>query len=495
MPREESAPALEPYDIVAEAYAPVRDEVEAELPTVAGRFPDALDGVLFRNGPGALEMGADRYRHPFDGDGMILRFDIAGGRVRYRNRYVATRERVHELRAGRSLYRGFGTNLPGGFVRNALRLRFKNAANTSVQWHGGRLLALWEGGLPHALDPATLETRGRFDFDGALRPPRWALLDRLLAPELPFSAHPKIDPRTGDLFNFGTLVGARNRLVIHRIDRRGVFREKRWLNLDALPFVHDFVLTERHFVFFLPPVEFDVPRALLGLKSPVEALRQAPGSPTRVLVVPRDGGPVRTFEARAGFVFHFANGFERGHRLVIDGARMPRYDGGTIDIRDPSSLRNRTLFEAVPTRYEVDLVSGLVTESQLSDTQVELPTIDPRRVGDEHTQIYAIARSPGSKSPLHGAIARLVPETGMVVLRSFEPDLPSEPIFVPRAPDAPEGEGYLLAVIYRAHARRSDLVCLDATTLDEVAVAALPHAIPPGFHGCFVRRGGLSGAC
>ena len=60
--------------------------------------------------------------------------------------------------SGRMLYRGFGTNLPGGFFANALRMRFKNAANTSVVWHGGKLLALWEGGLPHRLDPTTLDT-------------------------------------------------------------------------------------------------------------------------------------------------------------------------------------------------------------------------------------------------------------------------------------------------------------------------------------------------
>ena len=70
-------------------------------------------------------------------------------------------------------------------------------------------------------------------------------------------------------------MGAVNRLVIYRIDRHGELRERRFLRLDTLPFVHDFVLTERHLVFFLPPVRFDIPRAVLGLQFPNRALTPA----------------------------------------------------------------------------------------------------------------------------------------------------------------------------------------------------------------------------
>jgi all-trans-8'-apo-beta-carotenal 15,15'-oxygenase len=436
-------------------------------------------------------MGSDRYTHPFDGDGMITRFDLSGGRVGYQNRFVATRERLEELSQGRMLHRAFGTNVPGGLRKNVLRMRFKNAANTNVVWHGGRLLALWEGGLPHAIDPDTLGTIGRFDFEGALRPGRFALLDRLVAPELPFAAHPRIDPETGDLFDFGTLMGAANRLVIYRIDRHGALRERRFIALDTLPFVHDFVLTARHLVFFLPPVRFDIPRALLGVESPVEALRHDKGKPTRILLVPRDGGPTRTLATRGGFVFHFANGFEKGDRITIDGARMSEFDGGTIDVRDPDKLRVQTIFEALPTRFEIDLAKGSVSETRLGEHTIELPTIDTRRTGAEHSVFFSIARKPGDVSPLHHALARTHPRGVPAVLRSFEPDLPGEPIFVPRTPDAAEGDGFLLSLVYRAVARRTDLVCLDATTLETVAVAALPHAIPPGFHGCYVPRASL----
>lgn len=484
-------PPLDPHQVIADAFAPVSGEVEVDL-EVTGHLPDGLDGVLVRNGPGALEMGPDRYQHPFDGDGMVVRFDVGGGRVRYRNRFVATRERTEELRAGRMLHRAFGTNLPGGFRRNLLRLRFKNAANTNVVWHGGRLLALWEGGVPHALDSSSLATLGRFTFDGALTPSWTRPLDKLLAPELPFSAHPRLDPRTGELFNFGTLLGRKHRLVTYRVDARGQLAERRFLDLDAMPFVHDFALTPRFLVFFLPPVTFDVPRALLGLVSPVEAIHHAKGAPTRILVVPRDGGPPRTLETRGGFVFHFVNAFERGQEIVVDGARMDAFEGGPIDVRDPAAFRGQRLFDAHPTRFQLDLAAGRVSEESLGLHAVELPTIDGRWATREHHTFFSIAREPGSRSPLHEALARTSTAGGAPLVRSFAPDLPGEPVFVPRSPDAAEGDGWLLSVIYRARARRSELVCLDASTLETVATARLPHAIPPGFHGGFVPRAALA---
>jgi all-trans-8'-apo-beta-carotenal 15,15'-oxygenase len=481
--------ALDPFTVIADAYAPVSDELNVELRVEMGRFPDALDGVLFRNGPGSLEMGPDHYRHPFDGDGMVVRFEFTAGRVHYRNRFIATEERTAELRAGRMLFRAFGTNLPGGFRRNGLRMRFKNAANTSVQWHGRRLLALWEGGLPHALDDKTLATHGRFDFDGALRPLRSAFVDRLLSPELPFSAHPRIDPTTGELHNFGTLAGAKNRLVLYRVDASGRMRERRFIPLDALPFVHDFVLTERYAIFFLPPVSFDVPRTLFGLKSPVESISHDRGKPTTVLVVPRDGSEPQRFETRGGFVFHFANGYDDGDRIVIDGARMDRFEGGPILVRDPEWLRGQPSFDARPTRFEIDLARGQVTETDLGSPEIELPTIDSRHSTRAHSVYFAIARSkPSTQMPVHDAIARVRPDARDVVMRSFSPDLPGEPIFVPRSASAPEGDGYLLVLVYRARDKQSALVCLDAATLETIAEATLPHAVPPGFHGCFVQR-------
>lgn len=62
---------------------------------------------------------------------------------------------------------------------------------------GGRLLSLWEGGLPHELDPRTLDTLGPSTLDGVL-------------PEKgPFAAHYKVvegGPGGSRFVNFGAAV-------------------------------------------------------------------------------------------------------------------------------------------------------------------------------------------------------------------------------------------------------------------------------------------------
>ncbi len=465
----------------------VREEVDVALRVAEGALPAGLRGVLFRNGPGRQEAFGTPYDHPFDGDGLVTRFAFGDGAVRYRNRFVRTREFVAEERAGRMLYRSFGTNLPGGIRRNVLRIRFKNAANTSVMFHAGTLLALWEGGLPHRLDPVTLETLGPWDFGGRLRNDA-GLLDRLVAPDLPFSAHPKRDVETGEIVNFGTLMGRKSQLVTYRVARDGTMRAPQRTPLDALAFVHDFVLTERYAVFYLSAVAFRVAQALAGLSTPVGSLTASAGAPARLLVVPRDGSAPITVPTRPGFVFHFANGYEDGHgAIVLDGMRM--------DALPPAASARAILRGARvplppthPTRVVVDLAARRATESTLSERLADLPTIDPRRTGREHHVFWAISGERGPREPFFHALLRYEhgrPER----VRDFGPDLPGEAVFVPAGPDAAEGDGWLLTLVYRADAHRTDLYVLRADDLETVCRLELPHHLPIGFHGVWVDEG------
>jgi carotenoid cleavage dioxygenase len=72
-------------------------------------------------------------------------------------------------------------------------------------------------------------------------------------------------------------------------------------------------------------------------------------------------------------------------------------------------------------------------------------------------------------------------------VHEFGDDIPTEPVFVPRS--AEEGDGYLLVVVYRVREDRSDVVILDAKDVaaKPLAVIKIPHRIPFGFHGNFVR--------
>jgi carotenoid cleavage dioxygenase len=61
----------------------------------------------------------------------------------------------------------------------------------------------------------------------------------------------------------------------------------------------------------------------------------------------------------------------------------------------------------------------------------------------------------------------------------------SEPVFVPESPSSAEGDGWLLATVYKESTKNSDLVILNALAVDDgpVATVQLDHRIPFGFHG------------
>ncbi|TMD98238.1 MAG: carotenoid oxygenase family protein [Chloroflexi bacterium] len=243
-----------------------REAVELE---VTGELPTDLRGTLYRIGPARHEAGGERYRHWFDGDGMVHAIHLDGGRAHYRNRFVATAGRAEEERAGRRLYAGFGTRPAGDNAverfRHAVRRFAKNTANTNIVEIGGRLLALWEAGHPHRIDPVTLETIGEDDLGGALGRNDW------------FSAHPKTHP-SGDVWNFGIGYGARTRARLYRCRTDGSVSREITVTLPFPSMVHDFALTERHAVFVvapltLPPVPLGM---MLGSRSFADSLRWEP---------------------------------------------------------------------------------------------------------------------------------------------------------------------------------------------------------------------------
>jgi all-trans-8'-apo-beta-carotenal 15,15'-oxygenase len=463
--------------------ASVRAEVDVLLEIVEGAVPAGLRGTLFRNGPGRLELGGVKYGHLFDGDGHINRFGFTDeGQIRYRNRFVRTREFAEEEAAGKILYRNFGTNIPGGLLKNLLRMRFKNAANTSVVAHAGALYALWEGGLPHRLDPETLATLGRDDLGGALQN-RLGRIDRMISPELPFSAHPRRD-QEGSLYNFGSAAGTKSRLCLLKMDPSGRCERPDFVDLDGMFFIHDFLLTENYRIFFLAPAAFDAPRTLLGLAPPIATFKGLPG-PIEVLVIGKDNTRVRRFKAEPGFIFHFPNAYEDGDRIIIDGFRMDRPPTG--DLMDSAKDGRQTTFpQPFLTRYVLNTRSGAVEERRLTEHAGELATVDPRRAGLPYRYTWAVGSPVGRVEPYHTGVLKVDVEAGTSLLRDFGPNMTGEPVFVPRPGGSDEDDGWLLSMIYVDSLRTNELLVLDARTLATLCRARLPHSTPLGFHGTFV---------
>jgi carotenoid cleavage dioxygenase len=434
-------------------FAPIRDELTATDLPVSGVIPPELSGRYLRNGPNPIRDPDPVMYHWFTGDGMLHAVELRDGKaVSYRNRWVRTDGACEAL--GEAPIPGQPDDVfPGG----------SSVANTHVVAHAGRILALVEVCLPTEVRP-DLSTVGRYDFDGRLR---WSM-----------TAHPKIDPETGEMLFFGYNVMGPPWLRFHVVDRDGTLVRSEDIDIKGPAMVHDFAITERHVVFFDLPVVFDL--ELVG-KRPFP-FEWRPEYGARVGVMPRDGGnaDVRWLDVDLCYVYHPLNAYDEGDRVVVDVVRHETMFAD--DLYGPG--------DRLPTldRWTIDGSNGgKVIEERLDDHPQELPRVDERLVGRPHCYGYAPSFWLGHDGGVEfGGLLKHDLHSGTTVERSFGAGQSAgEAVFAPASPEAGEDEGYLLSLVYDAARDASDLVILDATefTGPEVARVHLPQRVPYGFHG------------
>lgn len=438
---------------------------------IDGRIPDSVRGTFFRIGPGRNRLGDQVFGHWFDGDGMLHGVTFTDDGIWYRNRYVRTPKYLAETAAGKIVYRSFGHNAPGGMLKNVGRLP-ANAANTSLIWHGGRLLALWEGGRPWQVDPVTLETIGEFNYGGKL-----GFTD-------PFSAHGKVDPKTGYYYNHGLGVGARGpQINIYRINPQGEMVARTGIPVKVAAFVHDCAFAGDYLVYFVHPVGFRNPLPFLsGLKAFNDCIRYNPEWGMEALVVEAATLTlVRRIPLDPFVVFHFGNAWQEDRKLVIDLMRFEDFSVNTV-LSDIFHAENEQ--GGRPWRYTLDLDTGQADAATLPFAcSGEFPQWDLRFSGRKTRWLFTAAIADNGTSGFFNAIQRLDTETGRTTLHDFGPGrFTSEAVFVPEG--KAEGDGYLCCVVYDAAAQRSEIVLLDARAEGLPALARIPlrNHVPFGFH-------------
>ena len=447
-------------------FAPIRMECDIDDVIVRGEVPRDLDITYYRNGPDPqFPPRADH--HWFAGDGMVHMFRIHAGRIRYRNRWVRTSKWTLERGEGRSLFNPFNPldndPLTQGVADEGL-------ANTNIVWHGNRLLALEEGHAPVEVDPATLDTIGPWRFD-----------DQLLGP---MTAHPKLDPKTGEMLFFGYMAaGMFSRDVSYQTaDPGGRLTRSERFEAPFASMMHDFIATAEHVVFPVFPVTASMERAMAG----GPPLAWDPDLGTHLGVMRRDGSvaEMRWFDTEACYVFHPVNAYTENNRIVAHVMQFeevplfPRVDGRPTD---PSKSQARLC------EWTIDLGdnTGGITRRYLDELPGEFPRLDERFALNGYRYAYC-AGNVGQPGVHFNALVHYDLASGArsdYVLP--DGDTVGEPVFVPRAADAPEGDGYLLSIVHRGRDNRSDLVFLDASNVSAgpVACAELPHRVPYGFHG------------
>ena len=446
-------------------FAPVEREIEAENLTVVGALPRELDGLYIRNGANPQFPPLGRY-HWFDGDGMLHGIKLGDGRASYRNRWVRTKGFELERKRGRANWTGIlerpqfdNTDGPS-----------KNTANTALVWHDGRLLALQEQGEPYHMAIPDLDTRGPYTFGRRLHHA--------------FTAHPKIDPMSGEMFSFGYSPVAKPHLQYSAISADGVLSHTTAIELPIGVMMHDFAITERYAVFMNHPYTYDIRRMLKGL--PIAAFEPERGSFLGLLPLRATGAAIRWFAIAPCFVFHVVNAWDDGDAVVLEVCRRE-----SISISPDGEGANPVGETPVLFRWRIDLRSGAVREEQLDDQSAELPRIHEGYTGRRARFAYAARFRRDIGLPLASGLLKYDLVRGTSQLHEYGRNRNGgEAVFVPRPGSSAEDDGHLLSLVHDESEARSELLVIDSRdfTGQPVARVLLPQRVPYGFHGLWLSR-------
>ena len=446
----------------------------AQLPILAGRIPDGLRGTLYRNGPARLERNGIRVGHWFDGDGAILAVNFTDIETVGVYRYVQTTGYQEETAAGKLLYGNYGMTAPG-IIWNQWIKPVKNAANTSVLALPDKLLALWEGGKPHALDLQTLETCSEDDLG-------------YLTKGLSYSAHCKQDGNTGEIFNFGVTPALNAILNIYKSDSTGKIIKTATHQLKGVPIIHDFVLAGQYLIFFISPVRLNLWPVLLGTSNYSDSLEWLPQLGTQIIVFDRESlSLVSQGETESWFQWHFANGYvDATGAVIVDIARYEDFQTNQY-LREVATGETHTIAKSTFSQVQLNPLTGKVIKiEQLSDKHCEFPSVPQKNVGQFSRYTYMSGFQPGTDiaKEIINTIACFDHQTGNLIAANIgENRYPSEPIYVQDSQKS--DQGWLLTVIYDGNTHSSEVwvFASDALNQEPVCKLGLPSVIPHSFHG------------
>ncbi|XP_073301865.1 probable carotenoid cleavage dioxygenase 4, chloroplastic [Primulina huaijiensis] len=487
--------AVDPKFVLSDNFAPVHELPPTPCDVVEGSLPLSLDGAYIRNGPNPQFLPRGPY-HLFDGDGMLHSIRISGGKATLCSRYVKTYKYKVEREKGFSVipnvFSGFN-GLSASAARGALAVarilagQFNptegtGLANTSLALISGNLYALGESDLPYSVkidSGGEIHTLGRHDFDRKLF--------------MSMTAHPKIDPQTGETFAFryGPMPPF---LSFFRINCSG---EKQpdvpIFSMTSPSLLHDFAITNKYAIFNEIQIGMN-PIEMISGGSPVGA---NPGKVPRLGVIPRyatDESQMQWFEVPGFNTIHAINAWDE-------------VEGNTIVLLAPNilsvehTLERMDLIHASVEMVRIDLTTGFVSRFPVATRNLDFCVINPAFVGKKNKYVYGAIGDPMPK--ISGVVKLDVSVSDgdrrdcTVASRLFGPGcFGGEPFFVAREPNNPnadEDDGYLVTYLHNENNGESRFLVMDAKSpeLDIVAAVRLPGRVPYGFHGLFVRENDL----
>jgi len=448
----DAVPAASANPYLTGVHMPMTEELTIENLAVTGTIPPVFEGRYLRMGPNPMAPNPAKY-HWFAGDGMIHGIRIEQGRALwYRNRWIRSDAVTEAL----------------GEPRTEGPRHLFDTVNTNVLGFAGMTLGVVEAGSTPVEIGETLETLRYTDFGGTLHGS--------------FTAHPHLDPLTGELHGVCYDAGKWNSIRYVVVAPEGTVRRAVKIKVRHGPMIHDCAFTQRFAIILDLPVTFSFKAAVTGYNFPY---RWNESHAARVGLLPREGeaGDVIWCPIDPCFVFHTVNSYDRADgNVVLDVIVHDRMFAQSK--AGPDS--QRTGLE----RWILDPAARTVTRTVIDPTPQEFPRADERRLGQPYRYAYAMALA----APFLGTgLFKHDLETGTRQVHDFGPGRhPCEFVFVPAHAEAQEDEGWLIGFVIDAAAETTDLVILDARDFEGGPQASIhiPHIVPPGFHGNWVAQAG-----
>jgi carotenoid cleavage dioxygenase len=435
---------------------------------VEGKLPVDLDGMFYRVGPDPQYPKPDKYMMdiPFDGEGHISAFRIKDGHVDFRSRYAHNQRWKAQHAARRSLfgmYRNPGTDDPS--VKGVSR----GTANTQIVYHHGKLFSMKEDSPPVAMDPITLETTNDYyTFGGGMK-------------SLTFTAHPKLDPMTGEMIAFGYEAKGfyTPDIEVFSCDKTGKVNWSAWVKSPYTCMIHDFGVTQKHIAFLATPLAAN--QELLDKGGPHWAWDSSLPSYLGVMRRGGDGKDIKWFKGPGWMATHTMGAWSEGDKLYFDvdgapGNQFPFF---------PS------VHEPFNPQASVGRVVRLTADMNKSaDDGYGRETLFPEITGALSRQDDRYHTVPYRWGILNGGGWNLLDhQTGKVQSFTLPGSRLAEATFVPRKRGAPEGDGYLIGVADNIkESGRSDLILVDTQDLaaGPIATVHMPYKVVGQIHGFWV---------
>jgi 8'-apo-carotenoid 13,14-cleaving dioxygenase len=455
--RERMKELDKPHPYLTGIHKPVSQEFTLETLRVSGEIPAQLNGRYLRNGPNPLVPPKAAAYHWFMGDAMIHGLRLEGGKALwYKNRWVRS-SRVSQALGE--------PEAPG--PRSAM---FDNP-NTNIVGHAKQIWAVVEaGGFPARLDK-DLNTIAHDPFSGTLKGS--------------FSAHPHVDPDTGEMHAICYL--ATNMETIHHVvvSPEGLVTRREPIAVKHGPMIHDCMITKNYVLVLDLPVTFSMKQYMAGQGFPYA---WNPEHRARVGVLPKNGkgSEIVWCEVEPCYVYHPSNAFEDEQgNIVLDACVHNSMFANSTQGPDSQSVP----FE----RWHIDLTTKRVTRRVIDAHSQEFPRPNESLMGKPYRYAYTVALPNGGDAAFlnHTQLFKQDLKKGTKQVHDFGAGrVPGEFVFVPKASAQEEDAGWLMGYVVNTLNDSSDFVILDAQRFEgpAQAVVHLPHRIPPGFHGNWIAE-------